>query len=190
MLREKGQSLLEITISIGVAIIIIMALTVITITGLRNSQFAQDQVQATKYAQDWLEQVRVIRDRDGYVYINSGSSSTPTSWSTSGWTGCGPVPGCSFTIGTFISGSPSFCSTVLPSSTALPCLYSPTSTQPISGTVFSRTITIRDCNAKPPPPILDPDPKCIGKQRKVTVVVSWSDASGMHDSQLSTILAN
>jgi type II secretory pathway pseudopilin PulG len=186
MLDQKGQSLLEITISIGIAAIIITALTVITITGLRNTQFAQNQSQATKYAQDWIEQVRTIRDRDGWIMI----SSNPTAWSGSGWNNCGEVAGCSFTIGSYVSGSPSTCNATLPTSISTPCLFSTSVPQTITGTIFSRKITIRDCNAKPPPPAEDPDPKCTGKQRKVTVEVSWVDASGTHKSQLSTILAN
>ncbi len=62
--NEYGQSLLEITISLGLAMIIVTALTLTTINGLKNSQLSQNQLQATKLAQEGLEKVREARDKN------------------------------------------------------------------------------------------------------------------------------
>ncbi len=79
--NQKGQTLLEVTISVGVAVIIITALTIVTITGLRNAEFAQNQTLATKLAQDWLDQVRSFRDQNSTVCNADGSV---TDWNSAG----------------------------------------------------------------------------------------------------------
>jgi len=67
--RQRGQALLEVTIAAGLAVIIITAIAITSIIGLRNSQFAQNQIQATKYAQEGLELVRAIQSRNCQVII-------------------------------------------------------------------------------------------------------------------------
>jgi hypothetical protein len=71
LLTDKGQTLLEVIIAITVGIIVIGALTFATISSLRNADFAQKQSQATKLAQEGIEKVRGIRDRD--EMIDNGS---------------------------------------------------------------------------------------------------------------------
>lgn len=63
-LGNKGQSLVEIVIAISVGVLVVGALTFATISSLRGSDFAQKQSQATKLAQEGIEKVRGIRDRD------------------------------------------------------------------------------------------------------------------------------
>lgn len=172
MFNDLGQSLLEITVSIGVAAVIIVALTIVTITGLRNSEFAQDQAQATKLSQDWLEQVRSISDRNGYI------NSVYNPWNQVGSIDCSPGPDCTYIIGT-INGN----NCVNSQGSGPVCLVSSNSPQAVSGTPFSRLLTVRDCNTAP-----DSSSNCSGHQRKVTSVTSWSDPSGAHQSELITIL--
>ncbi len=64
MFNSKGQSLIELIIVITVGLIIIGALVFATISSLRNAQFASDQIQATKLAQEGLEKIRTLRDRN------------------------------------------------------------------------------------------------------------------------------
>lgn len=67
MLSEKGQSLMELVVVVAVAVVVISALVFATIASLRNASFAQNQLQATKLAQQGLERIRTLRDRDGDV---------------------------------------------------------------------------------------------------------------------------
>src|SRR5438105_921832 len=61
---ESGQSLLEITLTLGIAALVISAIAITTIVGLQNSEYSQNQIQATKLAQEGLEAIRSMRDND------------------------------------------------------------------------------------------------------------------------------
>lgn len=69
---EKGQSLIEITIALGVILLVLGALTITILIGLRNSQFAQNQLQATKLAQAAMENIKLIRDRNIPICVSTG----------------------------------------------------------------------------------------------------------------------
>ncbi len=64
MRERKGQSLIEVIVAMAVAIIIVGGLLVAVIVAVRNSQFAKSQVQATKYAEEGMENTRQQRDTD------------------------------------------------------------------------------------------------------------------------------
>ncbi|OGD86187.1 hypothetical protein A2Z23_03160 [Candidatus Curtissbacteria bacterium RBG_16_39_7] len=71
--NNSGQSLLEVLTALGVAAVIIVALTTLAVTSLRNAQHARSQTTATKLASEGIEQVRTVRDRQGwtafYLYV-------------------------------------------------------------------------------------------------------------------------
>lgn len=67
MSGEKGQSLIELVVSLAIAILVLSSLAFAIITSLRNAQFAKNQAQATKLAQESLEKIRSLRDRNGVV---------------------------------------------------------------------------------------------------------------------------
>ena len=67
LLNERGQSLIELVVVVAVIVIIVGALVFATIASLRNSDLAKNQAQATKLAQEGLEKVRSLRDRNGTV---------------------------------------------------------------------------------------------------------------------------
>lgn len=73
-MSNKGQTLIEVIVVITVGLLVVASLTFATLFSLRNAKFSQNQNQATKLAQEGLEKVRSIRDRDpeGQVsYYNS-----------------------------------------------------------------------------------------------------------------------
>lgn len=61
--NQEGQSLIEVLVGLVTASLIIGAITVATITALNNSVFSKNQSIATQYAQQGLELVRNLRDR-------------------------------------------------------------------------------------------------------------------------------
>lgn len=77
VINQKGQSLIEVIIALSVVTIITLGFTNITITALRNAQYAKNQNQATRHVQEALEIVRVIRDVNYYVDV-TGSAPTTT----------------------------------------------------------------------------------------------------------------
>ncbi len=77
MESEKGQSLVEVIVAVTVGILVVTALTFATIFSLRNANFSKNAVLATKLAQEGLEKVRTLRDRDGDVrYIKPDGTQT------------------------------------------------------------------------------------------------------------------
>ncbi len=75
LLSERGQSLIELVVVVAVIVIIVGALVFATIASLRNSDLAKNQAQATKLAQEGLEKVRSLRDRNGSVQYQTGTGS-------------------------------------------------------------------------------------------------------------------
>lgn len=67
MHNNKGESLVEVIIAATVGVLVVTALTFATIFSLRNANFAKNSAQATKLAQEGIEMVRTLRDRDGDV---------------------------------------------------------------------------------------------------------------------------
>lgn len=61
-MKEKGQTLVEALIALGVAIIIISAIVVSVISSLSNAQFTKNQNQGNHFAQEGMEIVRGIRN--------------------------------------------------------------------------------------------------------------------------------
>lgn len=171
----SGQSLLEVTISIGIAVIVITALAIVSISGLKNAQFSQNQATATKLAQEWIDKVRTIRDRDGMV-CNPG---VYYHWNALWTTSCGSAAGASCYTFQVKDTSPACSGTPAGYSSVAPWLNlqaagatTPDPTYP----QFQKQLFIEDYLAGDP------------TQKKVTVTVSWTDFSGTHQSQLVTIL--
>lgn len=82
--HKNGQSLIEVLFALGIAVVIIVALVSVTIGSLRNAQFAQNQVLATKYANEGMEKIRAYRDQNDWTIFtggcngyNAGSVPTP-----------------------------------------------------------------------------------------------------------------
>lgn len=184
---QKGQSLMELVIVIAVMVIVIGALTFATIASLRNAQFAKNQAQATKYAQEGLEWARSGRDRNSLISI------PPTS--VVSWNGNGAVNTSIWELR--ITGSNTGSCDYEPVSPSLPTpcylkFLSNGSLQNIAGfgTPFQKT------NAEPIPhdaPIFYraltlSDDSSFAIQKTVTAIVTWTDFSGPHESRLTTIL--
>lgn len=136
-----------------------------TFNGLKNSQFSKNQIRATKLAQDGIDKVRIIRDRD---YTVCGSVGNPTVEEWSGlWVsgGCPVNDSCIYSIkeGAVTCG------------TQTPFWLKLDSNQETID-IFKRKITIKDEADDP------------ANRKRVIVEVSWDDFSGSHNSQLVTIL--
>lgn len=76
-MNSKGQTLVEVIVASFVGILVVAALTFAVIFSLRNANLAKNQSQATKLAQEGIERVRGLRDRNGAVdYIRTDGSHT------------------------------------------------------------------------------------------------------------------
>ena len=158
---QKGQSLVEVVISLSIAIIVMVAFTNATIAAIRNAQYAKNQNTATRIAQKTLELIRVIRDQNN----NVGSNPWSNLWGNTGEIGgegrcytlnetnltLAPVSGCNATTDETVEQK------------------------------FKRRIklsTTGTCQPTGCPPIT------------VSVRISWTDGKAEHVSHASTQLTN
>lgn len=159
----KGQTLLEVIVTSAVGILVVSALTFAVIFSLRNASFAKNQAQATKLAQEGLEIVRSLRDRDGAILYIVDPRPPPVQVDKfSGLWGISfSCPATCYFY--FFSG-------ILTGGTA-------SNSETVSGN-FQRQFQIEEEGSDP------------SAQKKVTAVVRWSDFAGEHQSKLTTVLRN
>ncbi len=170
--NQFAQSLLEVVIVIAVGLIVVSSLVFATISGLRNAQFAKNQAVATKLAQEGIESVEGIRDRDlGSSLVhsyNSGGGITNTSRFSDLW-----EPELQNTC---VEDNPCYLvfqdlnHLVETSDEEIESSY-----EPLEQGAFLRKVEIKDGENS-------------DFEKIVTVVVRWSDFSGNHESKHTTIL--
>lgn len=88
---KRGQSLIEVVVSLGVAVILAVSLISTSLITQKTARAAKNNSQATKLAQESIEKIRVFRDRqsfsaltsDSCLILNSGNVD-PASWSLAG----------------------------------------------------------------------------------------------------------
>lgn len=178
-MNSKGQTLIEVIVAMTVGILVVMALVLATIFSLRNASFAKNSAQATKLAQEGIERVRMGRDGNSEINI-SGSSPSVTSWN-------GSITA-SFCSGSSGSKADSiWCGRVSDKcGSSSDCFFNVTRDGKlhflINGLAGSESI---EPNFKRAVILYDTD---IPDQKKVTVIVTWTDFAGPHESRLITIL--
>lgn len=149
--KQKGQSLLELIISLAIAILVLGALAFAVITSLRNAQLAKNQTQATKLAQEALETIRSLRDRNGSV--DNGNFNDL--WNTQ------------------LRCADGSCYFILNAGNGLSHRNSAVFENIAPN--FTRQIQIEDVSDGT-------------TQKQITAIVQWTDTTGIHKSQLTTIL--
>lgn len=158
--KEDGQTLIELIVVIAVSTVVVGALVFSTISSLRNSEFAKHQAQATKLAQEGIEKMRTLRDRDMMNSISYNDGSHTASKFSDFWSINLVCPtNCYFYFNA---------SGVLIGGTAV-------NFETISAGNFTRQFQIEDYTDGT-------------QQKKITSVVQWNDFSGNHQSKLITIL--
>lgn len=71
-LRSKsGQTLFEIVVALAVIVLVVTGLVVVITTSLRNANFAKNQAEATRLAQDATEWIRAQRDADWDAFLRN-----------------------------------------------------------------------------------------------------------------------
>lgn len=186
---RNGQTLIEVVVATAVGIFVVTALTFATIFSLRNANFAKNSAQATKRAQEGIERVRIGRDRNqcinGGLGINSwngGNNSCSVGGSIWGYQITGSSSNCENTT---VPGSKCYFNidsggvlTYISSSTTFPTSFA--ERIPTAIAIFYRVIILSDDSSGVPPPYTF--------EKKATAVVQWKDATGTHESRLTTVL--
>lgn len=69
MKNNGGQSLVEMLVAVTVVVIVVLGLVLATTVSLRNARFSKDQALASKYAQEWIEEARVLKETQPNVFF-------------------------------------------------------------------------------------------------------------------------
>ncbi len=77
---EKGQSLIEVVVALGVAVAVLVAITSTVLTSLYNSQFSKNQNLATLYGQQGMEIVRDLKNRSWTDFYNHTAQQGATTY--------------------------------------------------------------------------------------------------------------
>jgi hypothetical protein len=80
MKNQKGQSLVEALIALGVATIVVSAMAVAAITAVSNSDFGKYQNLATQYAQQGMEVVRQQSQTDWSKFAATAGTDSANSY--------------------------------------------------------------------------------------------------------------
>lgn len=108
---KKGQSMIEVVAGLAVATLLAVALISTTVYTQKLSRNAKNNTQAAKLAQEAIEQIRVVRDRQGFDYFaaRNDASGQGSKIDTSAWTLNAPAACPAETIPTpAITGETSF----------------------------------------------------------------------------------
>lgn len=100
---QKGQSLFELVVAIGISALIIVVLVSLTSNALQNAAFAKNETLAGNYAQEATEWLRGQRDSDINTFETNVSASFNVArcFNTLDWNGIGPCGS-----GATITGTP------------------------------------------------------------------------------------
>lgn len=64
----RGQTLIEVLLALGVAVVVLSATVVAVLSALNNAQFSKNQNIATQYAQEGMEVMRKMRNSNWAVF--------------------------------------------------------------------------------------------------------------------------
>jgi len=167
--NECGQTLIEVVVALAVTIIAVTALTLIAVNSVRNSQFAQNEAQAKALMEKTLEQVRLVRDSQGWGDgVNTGFSR--------------------YTANNTTCYKPQQNGTTW----ELQSVSCPEGLADADG--FYRTLTLCDGQFGHCPPCpsgygLECIPELDANSRMVSVVIGWFDLTGYHSVKSDTVLS-
>lgn len=161
--NQKGANLIEIVVMMGVLMTVLSAVVVVTINGLKNSQFAKNQLLATKLAQEGIDKVKLAKNKNCQISFNS----TQYYWygAPNIWDNADILVSTSYSVDL----------------TASPVCMQPNISDPVGPNFDSKFVRKI---------YLENDGVLANKRKKLTSEVSWNDLSGQHSSKLVTILSN
>jgi type II secretory pathway pseudopilin PulG len=175
-MNHRGQTLIELIISVTLILIIITGVTILTVKGLQNSQYSRNQIQATKLAQEGIEKMRTIRDNSFTVcgWAASGNTVAPNGL----WSAACPA-GCRY----LIQETAGTCNSTATSSLWINFTASTTAveTKNINGVNFTRYVVVTNGT--------DLSGSANINVKNIDLIVSWTDSSGNHSSKISTQLS-
>lgn len=99
-MSARGQTLFELVIAVGVAVLVVTGIVALVTLSLRNANFARDQAQATRYAQEALEWLRSERNNGWNTFYSRMATSLTWCFDVLSWSSPGPCGSGSVITGT------------------------------------------------------------------------------------------
>jgi type II secretory pathway pseudopilin PulG len=101
---NRGQSLFELVVAIGISALVIVVLVSLVSNALQNAAFAKNETLAGHYAQDTVEWLRGQRDADINSFVTNVSSSFGITkcFNTLAWSAVGPCDASDKISGLFV----------------------------------------------------------------------------------------
>lgn len=91
----KGQTLIEVLLALGVAVVVLSATVVAVLAALNNAQFSKNQNIATQYAQEGMEVMRNMRNSNWTLFSSYATGQYCLDQNSTGLSGRDPnVQGC------------------------------------------------------------------------------------------------
>ncbi len=193
----RGQSMIEVVVAILIAGIVLGAMAIAVVTGLKSSNYAKNQAQATKYVQQAIDDIRTIRDNVGGVESFKCSGGSCPSSTTDCQVATSP---CTFQDLFYYKFPPSSGSTDYGSLScdASACYFefdtsgsslalkgiSSTSNPPVT------SVPIADDNFFSQKIALSTSNSGCNQKINITVTVAWTDQSGPHQAEAQTVLSD
>lgn len=75
---QNGQTLIEVLLALGTAVVVLSATVVAVLAALNNAQFSKNQNIATQYAQQGMEVMRNMRNSNWTLFSGYGGASGVT----------------------------------------------------------------------------------------------------------------
>jgi len=171
-LNSKAQTLMELVVGLGLITLVISALVMTTTYSSRNSQFSKNQSQATRYAQENLEQIRAIKNGNMGVCREGEALTNCTSWDAMWAITFNTQPNCSTCKFVLMKNC-----TVGGTSKELCLKWSATPGD--LGNGFTYQIFLED----------ETGSTSNNPQKRLTSRVFWTDSTGQHSSDLATVFS-
>lgn len=113
----SGQSMIEVVVGLAVATLLAVALISTTLYTQKLSRSAKNNTQASKLAQQAIEQVRVVRDRQGFAALTNNAPGScyrvdtvdpnnPSTWVLT-------ASGCPYAVPLAVTGETAFTRTIV-----------------------------------------------------------------------------
>ena len=178
---QAGQTLIEVVVAIGVALVIISSLVALMNASSRRSTLARQATQASKLAQEGAEIVRNIRDVGGGDVVRVGTSTSNPFCSVSPFCSWNDLYTSTQGTRTAFLQKPSDCGV-----TESWCLVNtqPSYENTLLG-IFNRSVVISD-QASASGTICSDLPLPATQTKKVTVIVSWHSPIGDQERKAET----
>lgn len=168
---QSGQGLIEVLAALTIAMVVLTALSVAAVTSVRNATFAKNQNQANALARQTMDGVRAYRDIYKNRFFNVKTE------------GCYRLSA-DIVQPLDVNGDPIDDPLDLVAG-SLPCTAASVAGDTLTGGFTRKIMLDKDGNFTAPTKC--PDPLNANSCVNIIIYVQWTDASGAHSSELSSI---